>query len=123
MKQCIRYCIIVLLAALLHNGAVEAADFLCIPASVKTEHCILTQAPTTQQAIRNFYNYLSSTTSCLEHVDITQVPGNKSILLRTDIIRLQQSLRAQDCDHLSYLYYSYVPDPHYYVFGLRKIIV
>lgn len=114
---------IAILAALLHNGAVVAADFLCTPAIAKTEHCILTQAPTTQQAIRNFYNYLSSTSSCLENVDSTQVPGNKSIFLRTDIIRLQQSLRAQDCDHLSYLYYSYIPDPHYYVFGLRKIIV
>lgn len=123
MKQCIKYCMIAILAVLLHNGAIEAANLLCTPCNGKTEDCILTQAPTAQQAIRNFYHYLSSTTSCLEHVDNMQVPGNKSYPLRVDIIRMQQSLRAQGYDRMSSPHDSPVPDAHYYVFGLRKIIV
>lgn len=114
---------IVILAALLHNSAMDAADFLCAPANRKTESCILSQAPTAQQAIQNFYYYLASTTSCLEHVESMQVPGNKSYPLRVDIIRMQQSLSAQGYDRMSDLHYPPVPGPHYYVFGLRKIII
>ena len=45
---------IAILAVLLHNGAIEAADFLCAPAGCKAESCILTQAPTAQQVIHNY---------------------------------------------------------------------
>ena len=95
MKQCIKYCIIAILAVLLHNGAIGAADFLCTPVNCKAESCVLTQAPTAQQAIQNYYNHLSSTSSCLEYVEHMQVPSNKGSLLRVDIIRMQQLLRAQ----------------------------
>ena len=86
---------IAILAVLLHNGAIEAADFLCAPAGCKAESCILTQAPTAQQVIHNYYRHTSSAASCLEHVESQQVPNNKSSLLRTDIIRMQQLLRAR----------------------------
>ena len=122
MKQCIKYCIIAILAVLLHNGAIGAADFLCTPVNCKAESCVLTQAPTAQQAIQNYYNHLSSTSSCLEYVEHMQVPSNKGSLLRVDIIRMQQLLRAQSYDPMPELHYPPVPDPHYYVFGLRKII-
>lgn len=81
MKQCIKYCIIAILAVLLHNGAIGAADFLCTPVNCKAESCVLTQAPTAQQAIQNYYNHLSSTSSCLEYVEHMQVPSNKGSLL------------------------------------------
>ncbi len=123
MKQCIKYCMIAILAVLLHNGAIETADSWCTPANRKVESCVLTQAPTARQAIQNYYNHLSSTTSCLEHVDSMQVPDNKSYLLRTDIIRMQQSLRAHRYDRMPDLCCPPVPDSHYYVFGLRKIII
>ena len=48
---------IAILAVLLHNGAIEAADFLCAPAGCKAESCILTQAPTAQQVIHNYYRH------------------------------------------------------------------
>jgi len=57
MKQCIKLSIIIILAALLHNGATKAADFLCTPASNPTECCFLSQAPATQQAVQNFYDH------------------------------------------------------------------
>lgn len=124
MKKCIKYCIIAMLAALLHTGAMKAATFLCAPTRGKTECCFLTQAPTAaQQAIRNFYNHLSSPSFCLEHVDSTQVPDCKSTLLRFYIYKMRQSARAPECDRLSYLSPHPMPDPLYYVFGLRKIII
>lgn len=123
MKQCIKYCMIVILAALWHNSAIDAATVLCTPANGQTECCILSQAPTVQQAIRNYYYHLSSISSCMEHADTTQVPNDKSTTLRAGFIRLQQQPQAPECDRLSYLSSFPVPDPHYYVFGLRKIIV
>ena len=81
---------IAILAVLLHNGAIEAADLLCTPVDHQTESCTLTQAPTTRQAVQNYY---------------------------------QQMLRAQSYDRIPDLHHTPVPDLHYYVFGLRKIIV
>ena len=107
---------IAILAVLLHNGAIEAADFLCTPAG-------LTQAPTPQQIIHNYYRHTSSAASCLEHVESQQVPNNKSSLLRTDIIRMQQLLRAQSYDCMPNVRCLTVPGPHYYIIGLRKIII
>ena len=97
---------IAILAVLLHNGAIEAADLLCTPVDHQTESCTLTQAPTTRQAVQNYYQHSSSTASCLEHVDNMQV-----------------MLRAQSYDRIPDLHHTPVPDLHYYVFGLRKIIV
>lgn len=50
MKQCIKYCLIIIFAALLHDSATGAADILCVPATRQAECCTLSQAPTTQQA-------------------------------------------------------------------------
>ena len=85
---------IAILAVLLHNGAIEAADFLCAPTGCKAESCILTQAPTAQQVIHNYY-----------------------------IIRMQQLLRAQSYDRMPNVHCLTVPGPHYYIIGLRKIII
>lgn len=123
MKQCIKYSIIVVLAALLHNSATKAADLLCTPPCNRTERCILSQATTAQQAIRNFYDLYSSTSLCIEHVDHTQVPSNKSTLLRMFIYMMRQQAHAPECDRLPYLSPHPVPDANYYVYGLRKIIV
>ena len=114
---------IAILAVLLHNGAIGAADFLCTPVNCKAESCVLTQAPTAQQAIQNYYNHLSSTSSCLEYVEHMQVPSNKGSLLRVDIIRMQQLLRAQSYDRMPNVHCLTVPGPHYYIIGLRKIII
>lgn len=81
---------IAILAVLLHNGAIEAADLLCTPVDHQTESCTLTQAPTTRQAVQNYYQHSSSTASCLEHVDNMQVPSNKSSMLRAGIIRMHK---------------------------------
>ena len=64
------------------------------------QSCTLTQAPTTRQAVQNYYQHSSSTASCLEHVDNMQVPSNKSSMLRAGIIRMQQMLRAQSYDRI-----------------------
>lgn len=60
---------------------------------------------------------------CIEHVDHTQVPTNKSVLLRMYIYKMQQHAYAPECDRLLNLSPHPVPDANYYVFGLRKIII
>ena len=108
MKQCIKYCLIIIFAALLHDSATGAADILCVPATRQAECCTLSQAPTTQQAVQKFYDLFSPNSLCIEHVDHTQVPTNKSV---------------PECDRLLNLSPHPVPDANYYVFGLRKIII
>ena len=109
MKQCIKYCLIIIFAALLHDSATGAADILCVPA--------------TQQAVQKFYDLFSPNSLCIEHVDHTQVPTNKSVLLRMYIYKMQQHAYAPECDRLLNLSPHPVPDANYYVFGLRKIII
>ena len=58
MKQCIKYCLIIIFAALLHDSATGAADILCVPATRQAECCTLSQAPTTQQAVQKFYDFV-----------------------------------------------------------------
>lgn len=77
MKQCIKYCLIIIFAALLHDSATGAVDILCVPATRQAECCTLSQAPTTQQAVQKFYDLFSPNSLCIEHVDHTQVPTNK----------------------------------------------
>lgn len=114
---------IILLTALLHNSAIDAADFLCFPAGNQTENCILSQAPNEKQVAHNFYNHFLTTSLCIEHVDSTHVPGNKIILLRMNVYKMQQQADSPECDRLSYLTPHPVPDANYYIFGLRKIII
>lgn len=123
MKRCIKYGIFIILAALLHNGAIEAASFSCTSADNKTECYISSQIPTAQQAIRNFYDLLASVSLCLEHVDNSQVPTDKSTLRRIYIYKMQQHAYAPECDRLLYLSPHPMPDANYYVYGLRKIII
>ena len=100
MKQCIKYCLIIIFAALLHDSATGAADILCVPATRQAECCTLSQAPTTQQAVQKFYDLFSPNSLCIEHVDHTQVPTNKSVLLRMYIYKMQQHAYAPECDRL-----------------------
>ena len=123
MKQCIKLSIIVILAALLHNNAIKAADFLCTPTSNQAERCFLSQAPTKQQAVQHFYDHFLTVSLCMEHVDSTQVPGNKCILLRTNLYKMHLQAYSPKCDRLLYLSPHPVPDANYYIFGLRKIII
>ena len=58
-----------------------------------------------------------------QHVDHTQVPTNKNVLLRMYIYKMQQHAYAPECDRLLNLSPHPVPDANYYVFGLRKIII
>lgn len=123
MKQCIKYSIIILLTALLHNSAIDAADFSCIPTSNQTENCILSQAPNAKQIVHNFYNHFLTASLCIEHVDSTHVPGNKMILLRMNVYKMQQQADSPECDRLLYFTFHPVPDANYYIIGLRKIII
>lgn len=123
MKQCIKYCLIIIFAALLHDSATGAVDILCVPATRQAECCTLSQAPTTQQAVQKFYDLFSPNSLCIEHVDHTQVPTNKNVLLRMYIYKMQQHAYAPECDRLLNLSPHPVPDANYYVFGLRKIII
>ena len=77
---------IAILAVLLHNGAIEAADFLCAPAGCKAESCILTQAPTAQQVIHNYYRHTSSAAVKLRaaQIDIIQCIN----IIRIDIRKM-----------------------------------
>ena len=97
MKQCIKYCLIIIFAALLHDSATGA--------------------------VQKFYDLFSPNSLCIEHVDHTQVPTNKNVLLRMYIYKMQQHAYAPECDRLLNLSPHPVPDANYYVFGLRKIII
>ena len=123
MKQCIKYGIIIILAALLHDGAMEAASAVYTPTGSNTTCSISSQNHTAQQAIHNFYDLLASVSICLEHVDHTQVPTDKSLFRRMYIYKMQQHAYAPECDRLLYMSPHPVPDTNYYVFGLRKIII
>lgn len=123
MKQCIKYCMVAILAVLLYNGATEAAPSLCTTANESTEGFVFQSGTDTRQSIRNFYEHLSTVSLCMEHIDNTQVPGNKSILIRKNLFREYLRAGAPECDRLSYLSSHPVPDPNYYVIGLRKIII
>ena len=121
----------------MHDSATGAADILCVPATrqaecctlsqapttQQAECCTLSQAPTTQQAVQKFYDLFSPNSLCIEHVDHTQVPTNKNVLLRMYIYKMQQHAYAPECDRLLNLSPHPVPDANYYVFGLRKIII
>lgn len=123
MKQYIKYGIFIIFTALLYNGAIEAAGFSGTPTDNKTECSVSSQTSIPQQAIHNFYDLLASVSLCLEHVDNTQVPTNKSIFRRVYIYKMQQHAYAPECDRLSYLSPCPMPDANYYVYGLRKIII
>lgn len=123
MKQCIKFTIITLLTVLLHKSAIDAADFLCTPTSNQTENCILSQTPSAKQVVHNFYNHFLTASLCIEHVDNTHVPGNKMILLRTNMYKMQQQADSPECDRLLYLPPHPVPDANYYIIGLRRIII
>lgn len=73
--------------------------------------------------VQKFYDLFSPNSLCIEHVDHTQVPTNKSVLLRMYIYKMQQHAYAPECDRLLNLSPHPVPDANYYVFGLRKIII
>lgn len=124
MKQCMKYSIIVILAALLHNGATDAAEFFCTSClRNKSEHCTLSQAPTARQSILNFYNHCSATPLYMECVDNTHLSDNKSYWLLTSLFSFQQHAYSPKCDRLSFLWPHPIPDTHDYVIGLRKMII
>ncbi len=78
----------------MHDSATGAVDILCVPATRQAECCTLSQAPTTQQAVQKFYDLFSPNSLCIEHVDHTQVPTNKNVLLRMYIYKMQQHAYA-----------------------------
>ena len=77
----------------MHDSATGAADILCVPATRQAECCTLSQAPTTQQAVQKFYDLFSPNSLCIEHVDHTQVPTNKNVLLRMYIYKIGEDWR------------------------------
>lgn len=123
MKQCIKYSILIILIALLHNSAIKAAGFLCTPVSNNTEYCFSSQTSTSKQAVQDFYSHFSIVSLCVEHVDSAQVPASKSIMLLTRLFGILPCTSSSGCDRLLYLPSHPVPDTSYYIFGLRKIII
>ena len=78
----------------------ELQIFCAFLATRQAECCTLSQAPTTQQAVQKFYDLFSPNSLCIEHVDHTQVPTNKNVLLRMYIYKMQQHAYAPECDRL-----------------------
>lgn len=124
MKECIKYFMIALFGVLLYTGAAQASGISCTSADNDSNRCFLSQAPTThQQIFRNIFHYFSNVSLYMDNVDITPVPGNKSILLLT-CFRMYWLADSPACSSLLHTSFHPVPDPHsYYVFGLRKIII
>lgn len=123
MKQRMKFGIILILAALLYCDATEAADFLHTPAGEKTERPSLSQAPTARQTAWNFYTHLFTESLCIDQVESIQVPGNKSLLSYAKLPRMELQAYSPEYDSLLYSSSPPVPDPNYYIFGLRKIII
>lgn len=125
MKQCLKLCMIVILAVSLHTIAAETASVSCTPATTQAAaSCFLPQdtATVTQQSIRN--SFLSVVTLCMEHADSIQISSEKSFLPRPDLSGTQLHAYPPECSRrLSHLSPYPVPDMSYYIFGLRKIII
>lgn len=125
MKQCLKYLTIIMLATVLHNSTVCASTCAC-PLDINSENtsCSLSQAPTPQQIIHNFYNYLSSLQKCTSSVDLVQVPTERYILLPAVIIR---SFCKTDKENQSVanneLFVTPPYPPSYYLFALKRIMV
>ena len=108
------------------NGAIEAADFLCALGRLQSRelHFDAGRLPP-NRSIHNYYRHTSSATSCpwtlwkASRFQTTKVP----VVAAADIIRMQQLLRAQSYDRMPNVHCLTVPGPHYYIIGLRKIII
>lgn len=123
MKQCMKLGIIVILAALLHYDAIEAADFLYTPAAGKTERCSLSQAPASQRSVRTLYASLFTSSFCVNHAESMQIPDNRSALLLVHPFRMQLHARSPEYGHMLCPAPPPAPDIRYYIFGLRKILI
>lgn len=126
MKQCIKYLMITLLGVLLYDSAVQAAGVPYAYTYPEEERCVLSQAPIThEQDIRNIlYDHFSSLPLYIDHVDSTQVPGNKSSLLLLNAFQTYRPSGSPANSSSPRIAFCPVPDPlSYYVFGLRKIII
>ena len=77
MKQCIKYCLIIIFAALLHDSATGAVDIFvrsCHPTSRMLHAVTSSYHPTSSPEVLRLF---SPNSLCIEHVDHTQVPTNK----------------------------------------------
>jgi hypothetical protein len=125
MKQYMRYCIITFLAILLYNGTIQGADSFCSSRSAKATSCFISQALTTQQTIRNFYNRLADLSLYMDCVDSsTHVPVDKGISLLTDYFGIQGANDSLKPESLLNVQLHLTSDSlKYYIFGLRKIVI
>jgi len=124
MKQYVKYCIIAFTTILLFNSAVKGAGLFYSSRNKKTVSYFISQAPTTQQTIRNFYNHLSNSTSCLNNEEIVKIPENKSILLPMEYFQTQRLTNSPTSNSLLHLSSHPIPEPLvYYIIGLRKIVI
>lgn len=124
MKLGIKYCMIILLTILLHHSIAGAMDLSCAPTFSAIERCNFSQAPTAGQAVRNIYNHFPAKALCLDHVDTTQVPGNKCILLVANHLWIEWLADSLSRSIALPPAFDIQSDPlTYYIFGLRKILI
>lgn len=122
MKQCIKYLMIILLAASLHSGVLEAASELCTKNIDYTESAFQTQTTETTHLIHHLYDYLLSLPFCADYIGQNSVPGCKSVTLPINRIRPETTHKAtfhKGWSAPNALSHSV----DYYVYGLRKIVV
>lgn len=114
-----------LLTTVLHNGTAHARA--CAPLldeQAEEASYSFSQAPTAQQIIHNFYNYLSSLQKCTSSVDLVQVPNERFVILPIVIMRLLWKADKEN-GSLTDDSLSFPPPypPSYYVFALKRIII
>ena len=108
---------IILLAASLHSGVLEAASELCTKNIDYTESAL-----ETTHLIHHLYDYLLSLPFCADYIGQNSVPGCKSVTLPINRIRPKTTHKAtfhKGWSAPNALSHSV----DYYVYGLRKIVV
>ncbi|MBQ8674201.1 MAG: hypothetical protein IJ511_09185 [Bacteroides sp.] len=123
MKQCIKMISLMLLILLLHASATEGESNGCACPADASEQCSLSQAPTMQQLLDDFYKYISSHTNALNMTDSAQSFKSKYMRLPATRAKLLRAPLAQQGYACTILPCPPPSDPlGYYIYGLRKIL-
>lgn len=126
MKQSLKYCILIVLAVLLHSMVAKAAVLSCTMAEFNQEECFISQShpATTRNVFERFYLFCSSMPCEMGHADVSHIPTDKFLLHLVACFREHKDHHTSPSASSLLLNIHSLSDPvTYYVYGLRKIII
>ena len=125
MKQSLKYGLLLVLALLIHSVTCQTMENNCKELSPThcQGKCYVSQNHPIQNALARLYNYYSTQSSDLSHMDAVPVPTDKSISLFIDYLRGSRNSQSPPYDSSSDIP-KYLSDPiSHYIYGLRKIVI